>query len=75
MVDVELVVSLRVVVGLLIDEEIFSIFSFLDDEENGFVFGCLVKFFIKGLVDKFLKKSKEYRKYVSKKVYYVKLEF
>ncbi|CAG7890680.1 unnamed protein product [Brassica rapa] len=74
MVDAELVASLRAAAGLPTDEEIFSISPFSDDEENGPVSGRSVKLSIKGLVDKSPKKSKEYRKHVSKKGHHTKSE-
>uniref|UniRef100_A0A1J3H090 Histone-lysine N-methyltransferase 2B n=1 Tax=Noccaea caerulescens TaxID=107243 RepID=A0A1J3H090_NOCCA len=61
-VDKELIASLRAAAGLPTEEEIFSIFPYSDDEENGPVSGRSLKFSIKSLVEKSPKKSKEYGK-------------
>ncbi|EOA29929.1 hypothetical protein CARUB_v10013022mg [Capsella rubella] len=79
-VDKELIASLRAATGLPTEEEIFSIFPFSDDEENGPVSGRSLKFSIKGLGEKSPKKSKEYgkntssKKHASKKGSLTKLE-
>lgn len=79
-VDKELIASLRAAAGLPTEEEIFSIFPFSDDEENGPVSGRSLKFSIKGLVEKSPKKSKEHgknslnKKHASKKGNHTKLE-
>ncbi|KAL1193772.1 PHD finger protein EHD3 [Cardamine amara subsp. amara] len=79
-VDKELIVSSRAAAGLPAEEEIFSIFPFSDDEENGPVSARSLKFSFKGLVEKSPKKSKEHgknsliKKHASKKGNHTKLE-
>lgn len=64
--DKELIASLRAGAGLPVEEEIFSISPFSDDEDSGPVVknehSRSLKFSLKGLVDKSPKKSKEYGK-------------
>ncbi|XP_022960261.1 uncharacterized protein LOC111461058 [Cucurbita moschata] len=73
--DRDLIVNLRAAAGLPIQEEIFSISPYSDDEENGpsvikNEFGRSIKLSLKGLGDnKVPKKSKDYGKKSSNKKY------
>ncbi|XP_075100123.1 uncharacterized protein LOC107785682 [Nicotiana tabacum] len=64
--DKDLIASLRAGAGLPVDDEIFSISPFSDDEDSGPVVknehSRSLKFSLKGLVDKSPKKSKDYGK-------------
>ncbi|XP_059651864.1 uncharacterized protein LOC132299344 [Cornus florida] len=71
-VDRDLIASLRAASGLPIQEEIFSISPYSDEEENGPIllkndYGRSLKFSLKGLVDKSPKNTKEYGKKPSNK--------
>ncbi|KAF3629515.1 putative tRNA-dihydrouridine(20a/20b) synthase [NAD(P)+]-like [Capsicum annuum] len=64
--DRDLIASLRAGAGLPVEDEIFAISPFSDDEDSGPVVknehNRSLKFSLKGLVDKSPKKSKEYGK-------------
>ncbi|WMV10801.1 hypothetical protein MTR67_004186 [Solanum verrucosum] len=71
--DKDLIASLRAEAGLPVEDEIFSISPFSDDEDSTPVVknehSRSLKFSLKGLVDKSPKKSKEYGKKSSYKKY------
>ncbi|CAH9108156.1 unnamed protein product [Cuscuta epithymum] len=71
--DKEVIASLRAAAGLPIQEEIFSITPFSDDEDSPVVskneFGRSLKFSLKGLSEKSPAKSKDYGKKSSNKKY------
>ncbi|RWR77741.1 PHD finger family protein isoform 2 [Cinnamomum micranthum f. kanehirae] len=65
--DHDLIASLRVAAGLPSQDDLFSIYPYSDDEENGPVvlksdYGRSLKFSVKGLVEKTPKNIKEYGK-------------